>query len=179
MNANALVEVPAVPAVEAEPYALTAIDCAALRKATCVIFRHVKGESRIEAVKELERTTQDPFATEARVVIPCDWKLTDYGRIGDGIQGYGREKGANFTAFAWESCAQYVAEWLTIAAIIKAGDALTLHWKRDTFRTEGLESVNYHGDSLTLEVQRKDKRLSFHVESSVCPDNSARMIRRA
>ena len=63
----------------------------------------------------------------------------------------------------------------------RAGDVLSLHWQRGAWNTERMENATpkFYGDKLALLVTRGEKVLTFHVDTSICEDNTARMIRRA
>jgi hypothetical protein len=170
---------------------LDAIQVAALRKADRVAFFHrdkpdaTGFTSYIEAIKSPSPTENDPFAKEAYVFIPCEFRVTDYTR-GEKIP-YGSDA---FNAF--EMVYSYNDEWKTTASLLRAGDKLCLHWQRGGWNTEAMENATpkFYGDKLCLLVTRGDsaelgkygknaKVLTFHVDTSICEDNSARMIRRA
>ena len=159
---------------------LDAIQIAALRKADRVAFFHrdkpdATGEtSYIEAIKSPSRTEKEPFAKEVYVIIPCEFMLTDYTR-GNKIP-YGSDA---FNGF--EMVYSYSDEWKTTASLLRAGDKLSLHWQRSGWNTEAMENATpkFYGDKLCLLVARGEKVLTFHVDTSICEDNSARMIRRA
>ncbi len=90
---------------------------------------------------------------------------------------------------------QFHQEWQTVVSCLKVGDELTLHWVADgqstgyskrcriTETNDNGESYSpgmgmaIHADCLYLKVKRGEKRLSFLLDVSLCPDNSARMIR--
>ena len=159
---------------------LDAIQVAALRKADRVAFFHrdkpdATGQtSYIEAIKSPSPTENDPFAREVYAVIPVEFRLTDYTR-GEKIP-YGSDA---FNAF--EMVYSYNDEWKTIASLLRAGDSLCLHWQRSAWNTQAMENASptFFGDKLALLVTRGEKVLTFHVDTSICEDNSARMIRRA
>jgi hypothetical protein len=169
-----------------ETTGLDAIQVAALRKASRVCFYHrpkpdASGEtSYICAIKEHAPSPIDPFAPhETSILIRADWRLREYTRSSssDAIP-YGSDQ---FNAFEWVNCAQSDECWQTTASLLRVGDKLTLRWSRGGFTTESMENATptFYGDALFLDVQRGDKRLSFHIDTSVCENNSARMIRRA
>ena len=115
---------------------LNAIQVAALRKADRVAFFHrdkpdATGEtSYIEAIKSPSPSERDPFAKEVYVILPCEFRVTDYTR-GENKIPYGSDA-----------------------------------------------SPTFYGDKLLLLVTRGEKVLTFHVDTSICEDNSARMIRK-
>lgn len=166
---------------------LDAIQLAALRKASRVCFYHrpkpdaTSETSYICAIKEHKPNPSDPFAPhETSIVIACDWYLREYtgsynsdDRIPDNSD--------QFNAFEWVSSAQSDECWQTTASLLRVGDRVTLRWERGAFTTQGMTDATprLYGDALRLQVQRGDKRLTFHIDTSVCENNSARMIRRA
>ena len=165
---------------------LDAIQVAALRKASRVCFYHrpkpdASGlASYICAIKEHAPSPVDPFAPhETSILIPCEWRLREYTRHDsfDRIP-YNSDQ---FNAFEWVNCAQSDECWQTTASLLRVGDKLTLRWARGGFTTESMENATpaFYGDALFLDVQRGEKRLSFHIDTSVCENNSARMIKRA
>jgi hypothetical protein len=159
---------------------LTKIQIAALRKANRIVFSHREGDkdgdSVIRAIKENRPSEKDPFAQDVECEIPCSWSLTDYAE-GDSRITYTAQKAGQFRAFEMIHVAQYEECWKTIASLLREGDALTLLWKRNAWNTGNLTDVNLHGDGLDLQIDRGKTRLTFHIRMSVCPDNTARMIR--
>ena len=89
-----------------------------------------------------------------------------------------------------------MAEWQTIAGSLRAGDVIQLDWResgngylegcRCNVTTESgyvaARDEPIYWDRLFLRVQRplkrRTKELVFHVGDSICPNNSAKMIRR-
>ena len=126
---------------------LNAIQVAALRKADRVAFFHrdkpdATGEtSYIDAIKSPSPTENDPFAREVCVIIPVEFRLTDYTR-GEKIP-YGSDA---FNAF--EMVYSYSDEWKTTASFLRAGDKLCLHWQRGGFTTESMENASPHFHSV-------------------------------
>jgi hypothetical protein len=165
---------------------LDAIQIAALRKANDVCFYRrqqpdMSGEaSYISANKRASHNSasaSNPFGdSDGSVIIHCDYRLTDYSR-GDAKIPY---KSGEWNAFEMLHCAQSHDEWKTIASLLRAGDKLCLHWQRGGFTTESMEnaSPHFYGDRLSLLVERGDKVLAFHIDTRICEDNSARMIRK-
>jgi hypothetical protein len=166
----------------ARTFGLDAIQLAALRKASDVCFYHrpkpdLSGESSyISANKRHRVDASNPFGGDASVIIPCEWSLREYTR-GDAKIPFGSEA---WNGFEMLHCAQSHDEWITIASLLRVGDKLTLHWQRGGWTTESMENASpkFYGDSLSLHVERGDKRLAFHVAMQVCEDNTARMIRK-
>ena len=158
---------------------LDAIQLAALRKADRVAFFHrdkpdaTNETSYINAIKENKPSASNPFAPrETGIIIPVEFRLTDYTR-GTKIP-YGSDA---FNAF--EMVYSYNDAWSTVTSLLRVGDKLCLHWTRGGFTTERMEQAtpHFYGDTLYLLVTRGEKVLTFHVDTSICEDNSARMIR--
>jgi len=148
--------------------ALTKIDVAAMKKADRIVFRHYRGESQIEAIKEADE--RNPF--EQVRIVACSAKFVDYSDrkvFGPALD--------TFTGFEMKMHPGYDEEWLTIVSLLREGDELTLVWKRDAGSCQNFKDAGLHGDSLSLAVKRGEKTLTFFIESSVCPDNTARMIK--
>jgi len=147
---------------------LTKIDVAAMKKADRIVFRHYRGESQIEAIKEADE--RNPF--EQKRIVACGAKFVDYSDrkvFGPALD--------TFTAFEMIHSPSYNEEWLTIVSLLREGDELTLVWTRDAYKCQNLDAAQLHGDSLSLAVKRGEKTMRFSVEWSVCPDNTARMIK--
>jgi hypothetical protein len=169
-----------------ETTGLDALQVAALRKASRVCFYHrpkpdASGfASYIAAIKEHSPSPIDPFAPhETSILIPCDWRLREYTRSSS--SDHIPYKSGQFNAFEWVHCAQSDDCWMTTVSLLRVGDKLTLLWSRGGFTTEAHENATptFYGDALFLDVQRGAKRLTFHVDTSVCENNTARMIRKA
>jgi hypothetical protein len=162
---------------------LDAIQLAALRKADRVSFFHrakpdATGEtSYICATKENKPSGNDPFPRESVVIIPCECRLVDYSNAAIPFDS------TDWSGFAMIHAAQFDDAWKTTTSLLNARDKLTLKWSRGAWTTERMENATpkFYGDVLELCVARggKTKSLTFHVETSICENNSARMIRRA
>jgi hypothetical protein len=164
---------------------LDAIQLAALRKANRICFYHrpkpdaTDLASYIAAIKEHKPSPLDPFTPhESSILIPCAWRLREYTRHDSDRIPY---DSGEFNAFEWVCCAQSNEVWQTTVGLLRVKDRLTLRWERGGYTTENMENAtpHFYGDALYLDVQRGEKRLSFHVATSFCENNSARMIRRA
>ena len=162
---------------------LDAIQLAALRKADKVCFFHrpkpdATGEtSYIDCGKRNHPNTSDPFARdETHVIIPVDCRLREYTQGADKIP-FASDA---WNAFEWIGYAQSHDEWRTIVALLRVGDKLTLHWQRGAWTTESMANASpaFYGDSLSLIVERAKATFHFHIDMSVCENNTARMIRK-
>jgi len=162
-------------------YEITKVDIAAMRKADIICFRHSNGKSQIEAVKKMteKELQKNPFQTEIRIDIACDYRLHDYDKdkiSSDESDSY--RKGNNFKAFEMLHSAQYTETWITIASLLKAGDALTLFWVRDG-KSNGLcVEAGLHGDELIMIITRDAREMHFSIDTSISLNNSARMIHK-
>jgi len=153
-------------------YQIDKADIAALRKAHDVVFSHSNGESRIRGI--LSRHGVDGGV---QVTIACGTHFTDYAKERTFLTQL-----PVFTAFEMIGAVQYSESWQTIVRLLRVGDKLTLHWRRDSWRTSNLDAADLHGDDLQLIVDRSKNarvtaRMVFNVRTSICPDNTARMIR--
>lgn len=160
-------------------------DIAALRKADHVTFSRHKGEAYVRAC--LDRHIDD--TTKAlRALFPKfhsersrDRRIEATDRIGgyDGSRSWWTDTDDNQVAcFYMVHHPDASAEWQTIAAQLRPGDTLRLHWLAGN-NSESLDRVGMHRDELRLEVtDRRGKRRTYLVAIKVGPDNSARMIRR-
>lgn len=144
---------------------LTKGDVLALRGADTICFDHNKGVSYIRAI--LRESDTVPFEQTRKVY--CDMILTDYAA----------RKIAKDTmaCYVYMSSSQYDHELQTILGLLKVGDCLTLHWQRGALNSEVVKSVDFVGDKLSLIIQRGEKRLTFHIDQQLGPDNTARMIK--
>lgn len=66
----------------------------------------------------------------------------------------------------------------SVLKTLRVGDELRFRFYPDAHTTQYGEELGLHGDSLYLDVYRDGKRKAcFELETSMCPDNSARMCR--
>jgi hypothetical protein len=149
-------------------------DLTALRKADSVCFDHnirtTAGPERVSMIRAIKRApydTTDPFAQDVTHAINVDSRAFSYDHPSDSD---------NLTAFEMLHSAQVTETWQTIVGLLRVGDDLKLVWAAGNSNGY-LEESNLHRDELRLEVTRNGKRLTFHVATSVCPNNSARMIK--
>lgn len=151
---------------------IEAADLRALRNADRVGFYFSNGAHTINAVRDREKTG-DGF--EQTVVISCDGQVRDYGQTAFGA-----------TDNEYTHCSELILTpsqdecWQTAVGFIKAGDVLSLEWIASS---NGY--TREHGlcfDTLRMGIRRqngeKTKHYAFILRTQVCPDNTARMIRR-
>ena len=150
---------------QTEVVAITADDVKALRAATMVAFDHMRnGEHRLRAIYE-KRT--DTFETKGERSIAARSQITKYSDP--------REYN---NAFALIQSAQFNDEWRTAVKTLRAGDVLAMEWRANS--NGYVKDAGLNLDELALHVYRGDKYQragTFMLVVSVCPDNSARMIR--
>lgn len=174
--------------------ALSKLDVQALRQADSVSFHYweetspeVRSVSVIRANKEVPEEKRGPFGDrEVSRSVYCD---VSFARLSE-------ERPTK--CFAMIMCAKYRDTWQTVVGLLKAGDALSLRWCPDhgtngyckAARISGDASapehagvngavcMSIHVDELYLVVRRGKKTLTFLIEVSTCPDNTARMCRR-
>ncbi len=156
---------------------LSAMDLKTLKTADQIVFVTKKDAAYIRCIKNA--TKQDAWDTAQQTrCIPVE------------------SFGATEASYMYHS-PQYTDTWQTVLCHLKADDILTLRWEKDyhtngymeSARCDGTRKDKYgeeeiayaglHGDALRLQVDRKDKRFVYHLGASLCPDNSARMIKRA
>lgn len=163
------------------PEGLTTLQIAALRKCDDVAFFHNDTggngfRSYIRAIKRAPQPTEaNPFPEERIMEIPAATRWTDYARTAGQSYPVPEFTGFHMTGNYDETPIRTVAE------LLKPGDKLTLHWKRDAGRTQALDenAPAFHVDRLLIYVERASgKRLTFLLASTLCEDNTARMIRR-
>lgn len=169
---------------------LTRETIAAFRLADSVSFHHTptdggeirlaldgNGDDRIYTAREqrLFPRTDGPRDRMRSVVVGS--RLSGYtSNLGP---GWNLDSAPEAVAFEMIHSAQFSPDWLTVAALLKPDDVITLEWTADN-NTEIIESVGLHHDELRLTIDRAGKRraLSFQLEARVGRDNSARMIRQ-
>lgn len=172
MNTNQ----PTPDAADATQSAITKVDIAAMKKASDICFRKMRGTigSTIECNKEVKRTEANPFSTRETIILRCSDRFHSYADAMH-MKIYDIKKENLWSAFEMIHSPAFCEEWQTICACLKAGDILSLEWIADN-QSGYLVEAGLHRDHLKLIVDRSDKRLVFSIRESVCQDNSARMI---
>lgn len=82
------------------------------------------------------------------------------------------------TAFHMIHAARLDDVWCSIAAFLRVGDFLALHWRASN-NTQYLNDAGLHRDELRVGISRGRRQWTFLVDVGTCPDNTARMIRRS
>lgn len=158
---------------------LSLLDIKALKQADrwCFDYRH--GESFIRCVKEV--TNPGPFDDRDKEYrIPCEVSFCGLCRNdADGVMPR--------NCFSMTYNFQHSIEsngMLAVLLLLRKGDTLRLHWTCDNSNGY-LADVAKHGerlyrDELAVVIRRNGKSLcAVHIDTSLCPNNSARMIRFA
>jgi hypothetical protein len=172
---------------------LTADDVAALRLADTVSFHYWQGRGYIRATldggySEMPRI----YSTREQRMFTLSGagKASDRSREMDtetAITAYSRDENIEWThagseplaaAFAMIHSASVSDRWKTIVRLLRAGDRVTLSWVANN-NNGYVKEAGLYRDELRMRIDRdKSEPLVFLVEVSVCPDNSARMVRR-
>ena len=161
--------------IYATPNPITAQQIRALKGAQRMCFITRGGRTYIRAIREVE---MHGFKTEADCEIDCHMQSTIYG--GDQT-GHYQHRHDITNAFAYLGVCKYDPCWQTTIKHLKVGDSLTLRWTADN-NTGTLIDAGLHCDTLELLVRRTSKTgkhfiFTYHIDTSICPDNTARMIR--
>ena len=146
---------------------LTAESLKAIRMADkAVCFLRTPDVSHIRCVKSVENYS--PYGPEERTYeIP----------VRSIVRGYSAEHDSHKHAvcFAMEHSPRYDRRWGTVVEFLRVEDELILEWIADA--NTYARRARLHIDKVQLIVHRKNRDFIFHLDDSVRPDNSARMIR--
>lgn len=153
---------------------VTPLQIAALRKSDRIVFRHDKGASQIEAIKEHKPTAEDPYARDQSVVIPCLFACHDYG--GHGTETYPAPPRAiehkdaqsgRFFGFYMNHSGGRDAELKTLLTLVKAGDVLTIHWERNAGTNPAIYALGVECDQVKLSLDRPsvNKSMIFLIDA--------------
>ena len=142
---------------------LTKSDINNLREAETVVFRTDKnGRSTVELVK-------NPLTdSERRVTLGLE-------------HGYSCYRGSfNEACHVITSC-RFHAEWVTLVDFnLRAGDELRLHWVGGN-NSLTLDEAGLFHDIIKVHVIRelrgKRRLMVYDIDSTICPANSARMVK--
>jgi hypothetical protein len=150
-------------------FQLTKTDIQKLRSATRVIFGDHRGVGFMTAVRTKGHRSGAAQIWDHTVAVGTDHTIFD------------NPEGQRATFFDAHYVANYAYDdikWRTIANFLRPGDVIRLSWSAGAQTTLALERAGFVGDTLTLFVYRKDKKIAgFQVGSIICPVlSSARMI---
>ena len=148
---------------------LSKLDVKALREAEDLCFYNTDGKCEIVGRRKVEGK---PYETEARYLITVQGRMTDYGH-----ERYSSQSLDKYRCFAMVTNYRYSpSEIDTIVRQLREGDELTLDWIADGGNGY-VKDAGLHEDFLYLLVKRGEKTMRYHVQSNICPENTARMIR--
>lgn len=165
--------------------AITKVDLKALRTCDSVCFDHSPvGTHGIRAIKR----GPAPWYIDTTCTVRVKSSVFIHG---DGLD-YDYKHGKTARCFESFSSQKYNEEWQTVLGLLKEGDEIELRWvgadNNGYVGRSTITETNEHGspglgmklhcDRLYLYVWRGGKRkYSFYLCDSICPNNTARMIR--
>jgi hypothetical protein len=148
--------------------ALTKNDIEALKQASVITFHQYQGRSYVRCVKKIRDKVFGE--SEQEYEIDCEGAL--------GYAEYWASGNQGFYAYYYEGCAKQDSALQTIISLLRPDYSLRLIWNADGWRNQYAEEADLHVDALILQVCKPDgKFYCFNVGFSVCPMNSARMIK--
>lgn len=146
--------------------ALTKDDITAIRRANDICI-HLNERNPAGLVRLIKRKPYNPkpFDTDQEHVLPALVQMENDSTRGD--------------CFAMTGI--YHDQFTGVSSILKTlrvGDELTFRFYPDGHSNQYTKDAGLHADILYLDVRRNDKRVArWEFETSICPDNSARMCR--
>lgn len=160
---------------EAQP--LTVIDLKKIRTADAICFDFYLQDGKTISQMRVIKREDEKSPWEQTHVIPAHAMRTDY------TNAWSTEPNAdpNQTmrhCFEMIHTPDYTPTWQTVAQLMKVGDFLQIEWTANGGNDYAKEARLYT-DSVKFVLIRKDRRLTFNIATSTCPDNSARMCRRS
>jgi len=150
----------------------------ALKNADAVCFDYIDGESRIRAIKNGENNGS---GFDQTVQVECETQLQQYTNDAAPICET-RITGA----YHYANGGKWNERMQTIWGSLREGDTITLQWSASTGngylqKAHTEDGMRLFRDTLTLKIRRSlkndVKHLVFSVNESICPANSARMIK--
>lgn len=182
--------------LETTPFTLTKEHLKALRTADSICFDHYKGpKGGTGKIRAIKRTPKDIWEKEKTIEVPAVSTVRGYGTCHERIQ----VSPDTISCFDMAHSAQYDEELQTILSLLRVGDEIEMVWVagggngyvkrarvtekeydtdgKETPYQPGLGEMLYH-DKLYIRIRRNDKpKYFFHYADSICPNNTARMIR--
>jgi hypothetical protein len=149
---------------------ITKTDIAAIRSADtlCVHLNKTNSTGLIRLIKGRDRAK--PFSEDQEYVLPCSVELHGYNHR------TAIENGAQCFAHVYLFHSQHTPV-SCIMNTLRAGDEVTFVFYPDAHSNGYLAKAGLHGDALYMHVRRGDKRYEWNLQTSTCPENSARMCR--
>jgi len=164
---------------------LTADDLAAIRMARSVAFHYHEGEFYMRAHLETGYGKPAVFTAKQQLLFPDIWSGNDWrarkmevSQQYSGITNYSAEYTSDKSAVvsAYASGHSYDPTWDTVKSLLKVGDIIGIRFIADN-NNETIKRADLHADEMHLIVVRGGKRLTFHIDNVICPNNTARMVR--
>lgn len=156
---------------------LSSLDIKAMKQADRWCFGYHAGESFIRCIKEVPNP--GPFDERDREYrIPCEVSFC-------GLSRNDADGGMPVRCFSMTYNYSHSIEsngMLAVLLLVRLGDTLRLHWTCDNsngyLRDASCRGERLYRDELSVVIRRKGKSLcAVHVDTSLCPNNSARMMR--
>jgi hypothetical protein len=152
---------------------LSKTDIAAIRKADSLCIhlnaRHPNGLVRL--IKRKPYNAQ-PFETDQEYVLANEHVTMETTSGRDALERGIAECFSLVSIYHSQGCPSS-----SILKTLRAGDELTFSFYPDCHSQMYVARAGLHADCLYLHVRRNGKRHTFELESSICPENSARMCR--
>lgn len=146
---------------------LTKLDIAAFRKADtlCVHLDAHNPEGLVRLIKRGDRN-KDPFAQDVEHIVSCEVTVPVRRNLDTGAKCFG------YVDFYHSQ----LTETSCVIRTLRAGDEITFRFWPDCNSNDYVRRAGLHADAMFLDVKRQGKRVAcWKLESSICPDNSARM----
>lgn len=149
--------------------ALTKNDITAFRKADQIVVHLSDLGARVALVKR-KPYNAEPFETDQEYKLEnCEVRLETTR---------GREALANGSARCFELVYLYHDQHTHASSVVKslrAGDEIAFCFAPDHHTNGYVADAGLHADALLLRINRANKYLTFELENSIGPNNSARM----
>ena len=182
----------ATASIAATPHqrTLTTDEVSALRTGEAISFHHRQDGPFIRATLDTIAATRTYTAREQRLfpetrdtghadrarIIPVTSSI--FGYNDEGVTGWTHHDHPDALCVAMINAATHHDLWPTIAALVRPGDRLHLHWIANN-STDLLRQAELVQDYLHLAVIRAGRSMTFAVADEVCdPHFPVRMIRR-
>ena len=151
---------------------LTKTDVAAFRAADtlCVHLHKDKPAGLVRLIKRIPKSDENPFGPFDREhVLSADVAMTEYGWK-EHVEA-GRVKCFAHVSFYHE---QHTSA-SNIIRQLRVGDEVTFEFRPDSHSNGYLARFGLHADVLVMKVRRSGITYTWELDSSVTPENSARM----
>jgi hypothetical protein len=158
-------------------------DVQALRRAEAVVFHASDGIGLIDAdLTDLAGNQPRIYTAKEQQLFPDAADRDRRRRIDvaadiagyDGHRRWHDHRLPGATALATVSGAQFDDVWRSVAAFLRVGDIVRLHWRADN-NTDQLIARGLHRDELSILVRRGRRRWTFLLDVSIRPQDT-RMI---